>query len=110
MTTQTLDEKLTRLEAETQILSGGYQRNPLFQDIVALGDAAVPRLLQRLAEETPESFVEKGMECTWSPWLLFQLLGTIVGDRRPRVADADSGRLKPILRMWLAWGREQGLL
>jgi len=106
MTPPTLDEKLARLEEETRFLSGGYQRNPLFQEIVALGDAAVPRLLQRLAEETNESFIASGLECTWSPWLLFQLLRTILGDRGPVIAEAD--RLDPILRLWLDWAREHG--
>ena len=62
-----------------------------YQNIIAMGDPAVPWLLQRLAEKPDHWFVA---------------LNAITGARP--VPSESRGRIKEMTQAWLNWGRQQG--
>ena len=66
-------------------------KHPAYQHIIAMGEPAVPLLLQRLAEEPGHWFVA---------------LNAITGARP--VPPESRGRIKEMTQAWLNWGREQG--
>lgn len=95
----TLGESITMLYEKCRLLSGSFDHQPLFAEIVVHGDEALPRLFADLLDEE--------MEC-YHPWVIFSLLHAITGPRRPIPQKEDQGRLVPIRDMWLQWGRENG--
>ena len=66
-------------------------KHPAYQRIIAMGDRAVPWLLQRLAEKPDHWFVA---------------LNAITGARPVR--QESRGRIKEMAQAWLDWGRQQG--
>ena len=66
-------------------------RHPAYQDIIELGEPAVPWILQRLAHKPDHWFVA---------------LSTITGVSP--VPLANRGRLGKMTAVWLEWGRQQG--
>ena len=62
-----------------------------YQRIIAIGEPAVPWLLQRLAEKPSHWFVA---------------LNAITGAKP--VPPESRGRIKEMTQAWLAWGRQQG--
>ncbi len=66
-------------------------RRPAYQDIIELGEPAVPWILQRLAHKPDHWFVA---------------LSTITGVSP--VPLASRGRLGEMTAVWLEWGRQQG--
>lgn len=66
-------------------------RHPAYQDIIELGEPAVPWILQRLAHKPDHWFVA---------------LSTITG--ASPVPPASRGRLGEMTDVWLEWGRQQG--
>jgi hypothetical protein len=65
--------------------------HPAYQQIIGMGSAAVPLILQRLATEPDHWF--------WA-------LKAITGD--DPVAEDHRGNLKAMTQSWLAWGRKHG--
>ena len=70
------------------------RRHPLFDEIVALGEPAIPLILREL-ERKPSV-----------PW--FGLLATMTGENA--VPPELAGRVAEMAGSWLAWGRRQGYL
>jgi hypothetical protein len=66
-------------------------KHPAFQEIIGLGEAVVPLMLQDL-EEKPRLWV----------WALPEITGA-----NP-VAPADAGNIARMSEDWLRWGREHG--
>ena len=66
-------------------------KHSAYQHIIAMGEPAVPLLLQRLAKKPEHWFVA---------------LSTITGARP--VPPESRGRIKEMAQAWLAWGRQQG--
>ena len=66
-------------------------KHPTCQRIIAMGEPAVPWLLQRLAEKPDHWFVA---------------LNAITGARP--VSPESRGRIKEMTQAWLNWGRQQG--
>ena len=66
-------------------------RHPAYQDIIDLGDPAVPWILQRLAHKPDHWFVALSSITDASP-----------------VPPASRGRLDEMTAAWLDWGRQQG--
>ncbi len=66
-------------------------KHPAYQRIIAMGEPAVPWLLQRLAEKPDHWFVA---------------LNAITGARP--VSPESRGRIKEMAQAWLNWGRQQG--
>ena len=66
-------------------------RLPAYQDIIDLGEPAVPWILQRMAHNPDHWFVA---------------LSTITGVSP--VPPASRGRLGEMTAVWLEWGRQQG--
>jgi hypothetical protein len=94
---ESLEERFRRLvavwQAETGHLSSTEQmaEHPAYQQIIALGPAAVPLLLRQLETEPDH-------------W--YMALEAITG--ADPVGEADCGRLLATARAWLRWGREKG--
>jgi hypothetical protein len=94
---ETLEQGFRRLaatwRAETAHLSSCSDMfaHPSYQEIIGLGKAAVPLLLQDLANETEH----------WS-----HALQVITGTNP--VPPADRGNLDKMAIAWLTWGREHG--
>ena len=66
-------------------------QHPAYQRIIAMGEPAVPWLLQRLAEKPNHWFVA---------------LNAITGARP--VPPESRGRVKEMAQAWLDWGRQKG--
>ena len=66
--------------------------HPAYQQIIGLGPEAVPLLLRELQREPDHWF-----------WALKAITGV------DPVEPANRGRLEEMARVWLRWGREQGL-
>ena len=66
-------------------------KHPTYQRIIAMGEPAVPWLLQRLAEKPDHWFLA---------------LNAITGARP--VLPESRGRIKEMTQAWLDWGRQQG--
>ena len=66
-------------------------KHPAYQGIIAIGEPAVPWLLQRLSEKPNHWFVA---------------LNAITGARP--VPPESRGRIKEMAQAWLDWGRQQG--
>lgn len=96
-----VDAKLRRLYQECQYFSGGYDRNPLFGEIVALGRDIIPVLLRDVADEREDSHIHF--------WVAIDLLQAVVDDG-PTIREEDRGRFDFVRATWLAWGRERDLL
>ncbi len=67
--------------------------HPAYQDIIALGPAVVPLLLQEL-------------ECCPDHW--FRALQVLTGTNP--VPEACRGHVREMAKAWLRWGRENGLV
>jgi len=92
-----VEQRLRRLEA-AWLDAVGYsssstelRNHPAFQEIIALGEAAVPLMLRDL-EERPRLWV----------WALPRITGA------DPVPPADRGNIAKISEAWLRWGREHG--
>ena len=92
---ETVEERFRRLEA-TWLADVGYSSSstvlrghPAFQEIIGLGDAAVPLMLRDL-QERPRLWV----------WALPQITGA---DPVPASA---RGNIAKMSEAWLRWGRE----
>ena len=70
---------------------GQMTQHPAYQRIIAMGEPAVPWLLQRLAEKPNHWFVA---------------LNAITGARP--VPPESRGRIKEMAQAWLDWGRQNG--
>jgi hypothetical protein len=68
--------------------------DPLFHEIVALGEPAIPLILREL---------ERKPSVSW-----FGLLATMTGENP--VPSEVAGRVAEMAGSWLAWGRRQGYL
>ena len=66
-------------------------KHPAYQRIIAMGEPAVPWLLQRLAEKPDHWFVALNAITGASP-----------------VPSESRGRIKEMAQAWLNWGREHG--
>jgi hypothetical protein len=99
-----LDEDLARLYADCRVLSGGFDKQPSWATVLAYGQAAIPRLLSDLHRNENPSDI--------NPWVVFTLLHALVPEAdRPTLQDLnDRGKLAPVREVWLAWGRERGLV
>lgn len=82
-------------EQETGHLSNPYHReqHPAYRQIVALGTAAVPWLLERLAQRRDHWFMP---------------LESITGMRPEPIPAPGRGAVGALTEGWLHWGREQG--
>ena len=82
-------------ERETGHLSNPYHReqHPAYRQIVALGPAAVPWLLERLAQRRDHWFMP---------------LESITGMRPAPIPAPGQGTVGALTEGWLRWGREQG--
>lgn len=100
MHSPTSTDRLWQLFQDCTLLSGGFDRVPLFDVVVAEGEPLVPVLLGLLVSDPPDAH----------PWVIFQLLRRIVGPGGPPIRPEDSGRLGPVRATWIAWGRARGLI
>lgn len=78
---------------ECDILSGGFERQPLFGKILEYGNAIVPKLLKNIDEH--------GFAC-------LAALSVIAGDTRPEFPIGNEGKLEPLRDLWMIWGKEHG--
>lgn len=96
---ETTEQRFRRLEAkwvaETGHLSSytAIIRHPAFREIVNLGEAVIPLLLNDLVRR---------------PGLWVWALHDITGD--DPVAATDAGKIGKMSEAWLRWGREHGYL
>jgi len=67
--------------------------HPAYQEIIKMGEAAIPLILRELAEKPDH----------WFP-----ALRNITG--HDPVPKSSQGRLKEMTESWLAWGRKQGYI
>src|SRR5438067_1756709 len=94
---ETLEQCFRRLEA-AWLAAVGYsssstalRSDPAFQEIISLGEAVVPLMLQDL-KERPRHWV----------WALPRITGV------DPVPAADRGNIGKMTEAWLRWGREHG--
>lgn len=98
-----LHEDINQLYKECRYLSGGYSSRPTFATVVAHGEEALPRLFSDLEQTDTNEHI--------NAWVIFSLLVAIAGKDRPKLPNlGDSGRYTHVRNMWLAWGREKGLV
>jgi hypothetical protein len=94
---ETIEQRLRRLEAkwiaETGHLSSyaAIIRHPAFREIVNMGEAVIPVMLNDLAQR---------------PGLWVWALHDITGDNP--VPPADAGQIGKMSEAWLRWGSERG--
>jgi hypothetical protein len=94
---QELEERFRQLariwKAETAHLSsaGRMARHPAYQEIVRLGEPAVPLLLAELRRD---------------PDFWFAALRAITGENP--VPPESAGKVKEMARAWIQWGRAKG--
>jgi hypothetical protein len=81
---------------ETGILSNVTARvlHPAYQQVIGMGDAAVPLILKDLAENGPDDW--------------FWALTSITGDNP--ITEDIAGDMKAMTEAWLRWGRRTGYL
>ncbi len=95
--TETVAERFRRLAATWQEAVAHHSssrmryNHPAYHEIISLGSAVVPLLLQDL-------------EATGRHW--FIALQTITG--ADPIPDADAGKIAKMKEAWLRWGRENG--
>jgi hypothetical protein len=94
---ETVEERFRRLQ-KTWIAEVGHfssssvlRRHPAFQEILTLGEAVVPLMLQDLEKE-PRLWV----------WALPQITGT------DPVPEPDRGNITKMSEAWLRWGKAKG--
>ena len=80
-----LPEHYRRMQEETAMLSGSFNRNFHFQVIVNMGEAALPSLQTQL----------------WSSsWVDLELIGTILGSNRPHIPEKHRGKYHKICKIY----------
>jgi uncharacterized protein YukE len=81
---------------ETRLISNVTKKaiHPAYQQIIALGDSAVPLILQDLATNGPEDW--------------FWALTTITGDNP--ITEDSAGNMRAMAEAWLKWGLAKGYL
>jgi hypothetical protein len=95
---ETLEQRVARLLAqwrdETAFLSSSTQiaAHPAYQELIALGQAALPLLFRDL-EQTHDGHLSGA-------------LSDITGAHP--VPEEDRGKIRKIAEAWLRWGRENG--
>jgi hypothetical protein len=95
---QTFERKFRNLATPWTELSlyrsnmGALRRHPLYHELVALGEPAIPLLLSELEREPSVSW--------------FGLLATITGENP--VPPELAGHVAAMAKAWLEWGRRQG--
>ncbi|HEU4463177.1 MAG TPA: hypothetical protein VFR75_11350 [Solirubrobacterales bacterium] len=90
---QRFEDLASQWEAETEFMSRQSQTvmHPAYQQIIGMGPAAVPLLLERLRDNPDNWF-----------WALTAITGEDPGK--------DSSTLLEAREAWLQWGRERGFL
>lgn len=83
-------------KSETELMSKTTQRamHPAYQKIIGMGDAAIPLILNDLAEHGPDDWF----------WAL-----TAITDENPITAEI-AGDMNAMAEVWLQWGRNAGYL
>jgi hypothetical protein len=97
-TTETLEQRfvnlLARWRAETAPLSSStlITGHPAYEEIIALGTAALPLLFREL-DESKDGHLAKA-------------LAALTGARL--VSQEDRGKIRKVAEAWLHWGRDNG--
>jgi hypothetical protein len=93
---QPLRDLATRWRELTRYRSnmGALRLHPLYQELIALGEPAVPSILRELEREPSASW--------------FGLLNAITGESP--VPSELAGHVDAMARAWLEWGRQRGFL
>jgi hypothetical protein len=95
---ETTEQRVLRLlkswREQTAYLSSSTQmtKNPAYQELITLGNAALPSLFRDL-EQTKDGHLAK-------------VLSAITGARP--VPDEDRGQIAKVAEAWLTWARENG--
>ena len=97
---QTIDRQFRNLATQWSELTayrsnmGALRRHPVYQELIALGEPAVPLILRELEREPSVSW--------------FGILAAITGENPipPELA----GHVAAMAGAWLEWGRRQGYL
>lgn len=94
-----------RLDEETQVWSGSFDRHEDFVKVVELKEAAARLLLADLADRSDA-------EDRHNPWWRLQAVGTIAAnlDKKIVYPREIKGRLEPIREATLEWGVRQGYI
>ena len=90
---------------ETAVLSFTQWSNPAYMELASMGERIVPWLLEDL-----NSAFKTGTVSEFDPWAHFSLLRQVLGGRGPIIEEKDRGRLKPLVKAWVNWGKEEGLI
>ena len=80
---------------ETGMLSSNHQmeRHPAYREIIQMGEAAIPLILQELEER---------------PYHWFGALVTLTGDNP--VPPEDAGYIQKMTVAWIGWGQQKGYI
>jgi len=97
---EVVEEVLRDLYEETKFLSSMPIGYPQYTDLVEMGKAIVPALLQVLDCDDPST-------STLSIWGCICALHEITGESV--VPEEHAGMLDPIIGHWLKWGTDQGI-
>lgn len=94
--TATIPELIDQWKHETRLTSnvGKKTRHPAYQQIIFIGDAAVPYLLADLETNGPQDW--------------FTALTTITGENP--ITEDIAGNMRAMTDAWLTWGREKSLV
>lgn len=83
-----LFSRLAQLSSDTAYLSGGWEKHPLYQEIVAEGDVNIPHLLDALRKEEGNC------------WIIMGLLADITCRKHN---DIQPGVYEEVRKAWLSW-------
>lgn len=100
----------------TRFSSFVVRKHPSYIALLEMGPDIIPLLLNDLlgkkdAKEIYSANPASSTEIYGTNWAHFTLLGEIVGEEsRPKIPAHARGRYTEIIKIWIEWGKERGLL
>jgi len=103
-------ERMNRFAHQTAIMSLVQAKHPDYQALLVMGEPIIPFLLEDIQAQNPDGSWSETQEEYWSSfWGAISLLW-VIADNAPILPEKDRGMLRPIRKLWIDWGIEEGYL
>lgn len=103
-------EHMRKYASETGMMSCTQSHHPAFQAMLSMGTEVVPHMVLDLHDYLHTDNRHSLFIGEFDPWVTMVLLGQIVGADRPIVPEEARGRIDPLCKIWVEWGKRHGYI
>jgi len=95
---------------ETAVMSMTVWKHPAFQAMLNMNTEVIPHLIYDLHDYYHNVGEDSSTLGVFDPWAAMALLGTIVQEQCPHFPEEVRGRLDPLCKIWIEWGKQHGYI